>query len=176
MNGTLIPTVLIAGLLAEAAADRPDSLLKYGDDRADGKKSLGGSGELIRSSAPASAARVSGLRIHGSRYGTPEAPDESFLVYILSEDQSEVLHTELAPYRLFERGAETWVDVKFKKPQPVPRVFWIALDFRAQRTKGVYVSYDNSTSGQYSKVGLPGLKAADVDFAGDWMIQVRLAR
>jgi hypothetical protein len=37
------------------------------------------------------------------------------------------------------------------------------------------VSYDTSTEGKHSKIGLPGQEAADVDFGGDWMIQVELA-
>jgi hypothetical protein len=52
----------------------------------------------------------------------------------------------------------------------------VALDFRAQQTKGVYVSYDTSTGGKFSRVGLPGMPASETDFGGDWMIQVMLAK
>jgi len=163
-------------LVASAVAGTSVSVLKYGDDKPDGKKSLGGSGELIKMSLPGEENKVAGIRIHGSRYGSPQAPDEDFLIYILNEDLNEVLHTEMAPYKLFRRGEEKWVRVKFKKLREVPKIFWVALDFRAGRTKGVYVSYDTSTGGQYSKSGLPGLKAKDVDFDGDWMIQVQLSK
>lgn len=166
-------TVLAATL---AAAAPSGSILKHGDETADGKKSLGGSGELIRFTNPAGPGQVTGLRIHGSRYGNPEAPNESFLIYFLNEDRSEVLCTEMAPYRLFERGPERWVEVPFKKPRPMPGTFWVALDFRAHRTKGVYVSYDTSTGGKASKAGLPGMEATAVDSGGDWMIQARTAR
>jgi hypothetical protein len=45
-------------------------------------------------------------------------------------------------------------------------------------TKGVYVSYDNSTKGEYSRVGLPGDKdePKETDFKGDWMVQLLLAK
>lgn len=66
--------------------------------------------------------------------------------------------------------------MKFKKPVEVPNTFWIALDFRAHRTKGVYVSYDTSTGTQHSKTGIPGRQTKDVDFGGDWMIRVDLTR
>jgi len=177
MKAHLILPILTACLLSTIpAAGQTTETLRYGDEQADGKKSLGGSGELIQFTAGGDGGSVVGIRIHGSRYGLPEAPNESFLVYLLSEDLSEVLHTETAPYSLFERGPEGWVDVVFGKARPVPQTFWVALDFRAHRTKGVYVSYDTSSGGQHSKVGLPGLQAAAVDFAGDWMIQVLLGK
>ena len=71
---------------------RPKWTLKYGNGQPAGKKSLGGSGEMIRFTLPDVASKVSGIRIHGSRYGMPEAPKESFLIYFLNHDLSEVLH------------------------------------------------------------------------------------
>jgi RNA polymerase sigma-70 factor (ECF subfamily) len=144
--------------------------LKYGDGRADGKKSLGGSGEMIEFSMPGEGRKVAGLKIHGSRYGQPSPPDESFLIYFLNEDLSEVIATRMAPYSLFERGEERWVEVTFPKPVETPIKFWVALDFRPHQTKGVYVSFDASTGGKYSRSGLPGIKPKSVDF-GDWMIE-----
>jgi len=122
-----------------------------------------------------SPARVAGLRIHGSRYGTPQPPEESFLIYFLTEDRKRILHTEMAPYSLFERGPEGWVDVTFERPVELPRTFWVALDFRPHQTKGVYVSYDTSTGGRHSLVGLPGLPTSRFRRGGDWMIEAVLA-
>jgi RNA polymerase sigma-70 factor (ECF subfamily) len=155
-------------------ADLPASL-RHGDGQPDGKKSLGGSGEMIEFHQPARAGlKVAGLKIHGARYGLPEPPDEQFLIYVLSEGQDEVLSTQMAPYSLFERGAERWVEVKFKRPVPLPARCWIALDFRAHQTKGVYVSIDTSTGGQHSRIGLPGLKSKPAGDA-DWMIELLLS-
>lgn len=151
------------------------AVLKYGDGQADGKQSLGGSGEMIRFTTSKAPARVAALRIHGSRYGLPDPPDESFLIYFLSDDRNRVLHTEMAPYSLFERGAEQWVDVKFERPVELPATFWVALDFRPHQTKGVYVSFDISTGGKHSLVGLPGLPTARPRRGGDWMIEAVLA-
>jgi hypothetical protein len=141
------------------------------DNTADGKKSLGGSGELIHFSVP-QGKKIAGIKIHGSRYGLPDAPDEDFLVYVLDEEGKEVLSTQRAPYSLFKRGAEKWVNVRFKKPVEVPSDFWICLDFRPHQTKGVYVSYDTSSGGKHSKIGLPGQEPKDVDFGGDWMVEL----
>ena len=148
---------------------------KYHDNSADGKKSLGGSGQLIHFKLPAGK-KLAGIKVHGSRYGMPDAPDEDFLVYVLDEDGKEVLNTQLAPYSLFKRGPEKWVNVRFRKPVEVPEEFWISLDFRPHQTKGVYVSYDTSSGGKNSKVGLPGQESSDVDFGGDWMVELVLSK
>jgi hypothetical protein len=66
----------------------------------------------------------------------------------------------------------------FDEEVELPPKFWVALNFNAQQTKGVYVSYDTSTKGQYSRVGLPGDEEEPkaTDFGGDWMVQVMLPR
>jgi hypothetical protein len=173
-------TTLLAALTALVAGSAlaGPTALKYGDGKADGKKSLGGNGEMIEftlPSGPGVMKKLKGLRIHGSRYGYPKPPKEDFYIFIMNEE-SEVLHTETAAYSLFERGEQEWVKVRFKKPVSVPTTFWVVLDFKAHQTKGVYVSYDTSTGGENSKIGLPGKEPRDVDFEGDWMIQVDLSR
>ncbi|MCE5303898.1 MAG: M56 family metallopeptidase [Planctomycetaceae bacterium] len=158
-----------------SAVDTLVAELKHDDGKPDGKWSLGGSGEMIQFSLPTEKGRITGVRIHGSRYGTLQPPAEDFMIYVLNEDRSEILFTETAPYRLFQRGKEKWVDVKFKKAREVPKNFWIVLDFKAHQTKGVYVSFDNSTGGKHSKNGLPGQNTDDTRSPGDWMIRVKLA-
>ena len=164
---------------------RSSSRLEYGDGKADGKKSLGGSGHLIRFEAPEQASpeegvRIKSIRIHGSRYGTKQAPREDFEISFLSDDMSEVLAVERAAYGLFRRGEEKWVTVRFKESVELPetKAFWIGLDFAPGRTKGVYVSYDTETEGEHSRVGLAAdpEEVKEVDFKGDWMVQVILER
>ena len=171
----LTALVFVSALsIAAAAGDR--ATLKYGDDQADGKKSVGGSGEMIEFTLPEDGGKVAGVRIHGARYGLPEPPDERFLIYFLNDDLSEVVGTQMAPYSVFERGPEKWVEVTFSQPIEVPKRFWIALDFRAHQTKGVYVSYDTSTGGEHSRIGLPGIKPRETNPGSDWMIEAVLPR
>ncbi|QDT89099.1 hypothetical protein [Gimesia algae] len=141
-----------------------------------GKKSLGGSGEMIQLNLPAEQRELSGIRIHGSRYGTAKPPQEQFLIYVLNQDLTEVVATEMAPYALFERGAEQWVEIKFPRPITVPADAWVIVDFRAGRTKGVYVSYDDSTEGSRSRIGLPGIEPKPTGFSGNWMIEPLVSR
>ncbi len=158
-----------------AAADSTD-VLKHHDGKAEAKQSIGGSGEMIHFSAEQAPVRATGVRIHGSRYGMPQAPDEDFLIYFLDEDRKHVLHTELAPYSLFERGQERWVSHRFERPVELPKSFWVVLDFRAGQRKGVYVSYDTSTGGRHSLVGLPGTLAAKSRLGGDWVVEVMVRK
>lgn len=177
MKRWMTQLAVLTAFVAVSAQAGPTTL-KYGDGKADGKKSLGGNGEMIKftlPSGPGLMKKVQGVRIHGSRYGHPKPPKEDFYIFIMNEN-AEIVHTQTASYSLFEKGAEKWVKVRFKKPVSVPTVFWLVLDFKAHRTKGVYVSYDTSTGGQNSKIGLPGKEPRDVDVEGDWMIQVDLSR
>lgn len=156
---------------AEPKAEVKRTSLKYGDGKADGKQSLGGTGQLIEFVGPSGGTKLAGLRVHGSRYGMPQPPDESFLIYFLSPDRMQILHTEMAPYSLFKRGAEEWVTITFAKPVDLPEKFWTALDFRAHQRKGVFVSYDTSSKGKHSLIGLPGTPTTEPKFGGDWMIE-----
>jgi hypothetical protein len=150
--------------------------ITHADGKPDGKKSLGGSGEMIQLELPSKDQMLEGIEVHGSRYGTATPPNEKFLIFILNSDRTEIVATKMAPYSLFERGDEKWVAIKFDKPVVCPAEGWIAIDFRAGRTKGVYVSYDADTSGDRSLVGLPGLESKKPDFEGDWMIRAILSR
>jgi len=171
---------LLAGLVVVWAiaigggvlAQEGKTTLKYHDGAPDGKQSLAGAGEMTRFTLPTKTAKISGLRIHGARYGAVQPPKESFLIYVLNEDRSRVAAVEMAPYALFDRGEEKWTTVTFDQPISTPQNFWIVLDFRAGPTKGVYVSYDTSSDGSRSLAGLPGTVASEPKHGGDWMIEV----
>jgi hypothetical protein len=172
LDSPVTPDVVDA---APTTVEAAPSVLKYGDGQADGKQSLGGSGEMISFLAEKAPARVAGLRVHGSRYGNAEPPDESFLIYFLTQGRQRILHTEMAPYSLFDRGPEKWVEITFERPVDLPKAFWVVLDFRPHQTKGVYVSFDTSTGGKHSLTGLPGNPTARMRRGGDWMIEAVLA-
>ena len=152
------------------------TILKYGDGKADGKKSIAGTGEMIRFKRPHSSQRLLSLRIHGARYGTVKPPDEDVEISIVSEDGSDVVHTEFVPYAKFKRGTSRWMTIPFADEVEVPETFWVILDFNAAATKGVYVSYDSATGGEHSRTGLPGGESKPVSFQGDWMVQAILTK
>ena len=155
---------------------KPVVSLKYGDGKADGKKSLGGTGEMIRFELPDKSQKVRGLRIHSARYGHAKAPDEDVEITFEDDQRSEIVDTRSVPYSKFRKGTSRWVTLKFNEPIEVPEAFWVTIDFAAERTKGVYVSYDSSTGGKHSRSGVPGAESKPVTFGGDWMIQALLTK
>jgi hypothetical protein len=160
------------------AAAKPVLLLKYGDGKPDGKKSIAGAGEMIRFTMPKGQTNaLKALRIHAARYGYPQPPKEDVEITILTEDMKEPLHTELVSYALFKRQQESrWTQVPFEDPVDVPAMFWVVLNFNAEATKGVYVSFDTSTKGKHSRVGFNDQDAKETEFKGDWMVQAVLAK
>lgn len=165
-----------AGAETETPAGRAVLTLKYDDGKPDGKKSIAGTGQMIQFTLPDKSQKLRGLRIHCSRYGTPQPPSEDAEFTIVSADGADIVHTEMVPYAKFKRGESQWTAITFAEPVEVPEVFSVILQFNAAQTKGVYVSYDSSTEGQYSKTGLPGGESKPVTFGGDWMVQAMLTK
>ena len=156
--------------------EKPQLTLKYDDGRPDGRKSIAGTGEMIQFTLPDESQKLRSLRVHGARYGTPQAPDEDIEVTIVSEDGTDVVHTEFVPYATFRRGESRWTTIRFEENIEVPETFWVITEFNAERTKGVYVSYDSDSDGENSRTGVPGGEPTEVDFEGDWMIQAILTK
>lgn len=150
--------------------------LKYGDGKPDGKQSVAGTGEMVRFELPDESQKLLSLRIHCARYGTPQAPKENAEFSIVSDDGSEVIHQEDVPYSSFKRGDTRWTTIRFEEPVTVPSAFWVILDFNAEQTKGVYISYDTSTGGEHSRTGVAGGEMAEVKTGGDWMVQAILSK
>lgn len=188
MKARIVTTMVLFGCAAtwchvrsalaaeEPVKKTPTNRLSYHDGKADGKKSLGGSGEIIAFTLPAADKKITGVRIHGSRYGAATPPNEDFDIYFLDAKSDEVVATETAKYSKFNRGPEKWVEVKFAEPVEVPQEFKVVLNFRAEKTKGVFVSFDTSTEGQHSEMGFPGAKPKPANTGGDWMVEVLLTK
>ncbi len=141
------------------------------DDSADGKKSIAGGGHARKFEAPGSGDwYLSGVSIHGSRYGAAKAPDTTFEIALCDSDLKPI-STWKKPYAKFERGGEKWVRFEIP-PTRVPKNFYICLNFNPTASSGVYVSFDSSTSGS-SLVGTPG-RPGDPFGNGDWMIRVEV--
>ena len=145
--------------------------LSYGDGSSEGKKSIAGSGHAVLFEAPAEGSILKAVRIYGSRYGYPAPPKEDFHIWLCDKD-SKVIKDFRFPYARFTRGNPKWVTLRVA-PTPVPQNFMICAGFNPERTKGVYVHYDDSGSGN-SFTGLPG-RDSSVFNQGEWMIQAILS-
>ena len=178
MSRALLATLvaIVAAVGALAADEDQTNRLSYNDGSAEGRKSLPGSGEIIAFSLPDETAKIAAIRIHGSRFGAPQPPKEPFTIYFLNEDLSKTIAAKTAPYAAFRRGQPKWVEIKFPESLAVPKNFWVALDFHAERSNGVYVSIDSSTDGAHSRVGLPDMETEEAKINGDWMIEAVLTK
>jgi hypothetical protein len=141
--------------------------LAHDDGTAAGKRSIAGGGHAVRFDAPGDGWYLTAVRVHGSRYGTPEAPDEPFTVY-LCDDKLRTIAAFPFPYASFRRGQPEWVTLDVP-PTQVPARFAVVVEFNPTARKGVFVDHDAAGGGR-SLVGLPGEKGQPFP-KGDWMIR-----
>jgi RNA polymerase sigma-70 factor (ECF subfamily) len=111
------------------------------------------------------------VEIFGSRYGTPQPPQEDFSIYLCNA-KFEVLKEFKVPYARFERGAERWVKIDLPATE-VPEFFYLCVSFNPTATKSVYVGFDKNTALSHSRIALPDSHVADApEF--DWMLRCYL--
>ncbi|MBN1591013.1 MAG: hypothetical protein JW888_15980 [Pirellulales bacterium] len=152
----------------------PTKVLSYGDGTAEGERSLGGSGHLIKFDLGKDSAvnQVVGLELFGSRYGDPEPPREDFHVYLL-DDKNEVIKELRYPYSKLKREQRWYAfDVP---PTTVTSRFSVALSFNPHRTKGFLLGYDTDIDASHSYTGLLARGFATVPKKYDWMVRARMA-
>lgn len=140
--------------------------LKNDDGKAAGKKSFPMGIASAFEAPEGQACFITEVRIHGGRYGYPQAPKEDFHITLCDKDFNPIADFPF-PYSKFDRSDPKWVALKVK-PTELPKDFVICLDFKAEKTKGVYVSHDAEGK---SLVGLPK-KPAGSFTGGDWMVRV----
>ena len=152
----------------------PEIELKHDDGAPEGGRSMAGSGHAVLFERPDGEWAVKTVKVYGSRYGHPRAPDEFVLVY-LCDEQMNVVEEARAPYATFERGPPRWYSLPVPDV-PVPKRFYVCVNFNPHRTKGVYVHYDRSVKVSHSREALPGQHNRPVDEKYDWMIRAVIVR
>ena len=143
------------------------AVLSYDDGKSDGKKSVDDSGHAVMFEAPTQSCILRSIRIYGSRYGQRKPPKEDFKIWLCDEN-FKVIKEFAMPYSRFTRGNAKWVSLRVE-PTEVPETFAICAGFNPEKAKGVYVHYDDSSSGN-SFTGLPGEEMSPFN-DGEWMIQ-----
>jgi beta-lactamase regulating signal transducer with metallopeptidase domain len=143
--------------------------LAYDDGKSAGIESIAGGAHFVKFQNEGSA-EIIGIKVYGSRYGTPQPPKENFTI-IVGNQNNEPIETMEFPYSTFKRGNPTWYTIKMPKPVAVGQEFYVCVDFFPEKTKGVYVHYDKEASG-HSFIGstTDNVEAKPFD-RGDWMIR-----
>jgi hypothetical protein len=144
--------------------------LSHDDGRQAGKRSIAGSGHVVRFTVPGDSWYLTSVQVYGSRYGYPAPPREDFHVWLCDSD-FKVITDFPQPYSKFRRANPHWVNLPVE-PTNVPSEFVICVAFNPTATKGVYVGHDKSAS-RNSFIGLAGQKDKPFD-KGNWMIRVKL--
>ncbi|UCD29134.1 MAG: hypothetical protein JSV03_01220 [Planctomycetota bacterium] len=155
---------------ASALIGRPIKLA-FDDGSSEGRKSIAGGGHARKFAAPGAGDwYIRTVYLYGARYGHPRAPSTSFDIALCDEQMREIV-TWKRPYRTFKRGDMKWVRMGVPTTR-VPENFYVCLNFRPERSKGVFVGYDTSTTGN-SLVATPGKPGSPFE-QGDWMIRIEL--
>ena len=121
---------------AGTSASRPQ-ILALDDGKSAGRESIAGSGHIL-CFEPEQAVELLAVRIYGSRYGTPQPPNENFYVWIADENQN-VVETFEFPYATFKRGNPKWYTLK-TKPTTLPEKFYLCVGFKPGKDKGCLCS------------------------------------
>ncbi len=156
----------------KSRSDRQTVLSHVGDSK-DGMVSFTDSGFAVAFQRPADMKSVVAVKLFAARYGTPEAPNEDFHVYLLDENK-KVLEQVSIPYRKIarmERENELqWYTLEIPAIE-VPEKFFVALWFNAEQTKGVYMGIKKKNDAEkHSYVGLPDKGYIQQD-SQEWMIR-----
>jgi beta-lactamase regulating signal transducer with metallopeptidase domain len=139
------------------------------DSKSAGSESIAGGAHYIKFQNEGSA-EIIGIKVYGSRYGTPQPPKENFTI-IVGNQNNEPIETMEFPYSTFKRGNPTWYTIKMPKPVAVGQEFYVCVDFFPEKTKGIYVHHDKEASG-HSFIGSTTDNVEMKPFdRGDWMIR-----
>ena len=87
------------------------------------------------------------MRVFGARYGTPQAPEEKFTVFLLDDKRRRIAEFPFA-YGRFERGEPEWVELEVP-PTLVPSRFVVGVDFQPTARRGVFVHLDAVADGEF---------------------------
>ncbi|MFV1960136.1 MAG: hypothetical protein ACC662_12075, partial [Planctomycetota bacterium] len=171
MRHATIPfaALVLASPAFAGAARAKDLELRHDDGRPDDRRSTAGGGHVVSFTRPSDPFVVTGVRIHGERYGGAYDPFLTVARVSLRDAAWRPLATTFVPYDAWPRGRAGWADVVIP-PCSVPEAFYVVVEYFPTGTKGVYQSIDTgaaegSYAGTLAGLGrpLPG---------GGWMIRV----
>ena len=144
-------------------------VLSYVGESTQDMQSWADSGHAVLFERPKDMKSIVAVKLFGSRYGYPRAPNEDFHIYLLDQNQ-KVLEQVAVPYRKIAKGDMRWYTLEFPAIE-VPEKFFVAVWFNAEPTKGVYVGKQCDVQQTHSYVGLPDTGYKKVEPSYEWMIR-----
>lgn len=135
------------------------------------KLSMAGSAHAVKFKVDGDSNYVTSVSLHGSRYGEARPPKEKFKVWIC-DAQFKPIATFEFPYSSYTRSDPVWKSFRIR-PTRVPEEFIVCFGFNPERTKGVYVSYDDQAN-ETSLIGVPGQGEPKPFTKGNWLIRCKV--
>ncbi len=142
--------------------------LAHDDGKQDGKRSTAGGGHVVRFERPTDGFTLTGVRIHGSRYGGGYDPTWTLARVRLFDESMRELERAFVPFDAWKVGRAEWVDVDLG-PRRVPPAFFVAVEYFPTARRGIYQSIDEDGSGH--SYGLSGDDLGSQLDGGEWMIR-----
>lgn len=164
-----VPAVAAPSMAAPAKERSSQLLLSHDDGKMNDRLALNASGATVEFNAP-EAREVGAVQFYGARYGATVKPSDSFSVIISDSAFKPIIRIE-KPLMNLSPSRETWQTVAITPAAKVDGKFYVTLVYNSNLEKGIYIGVDSDSPSGYSKVGLPGTVASDVDAAMDWMIR-----
>ena len=165
----LAPLMILAIAFLSSCPPMPLQELMWDDGTTDGKKSMAGSGHAVKFQCSPGYKKLTEVSIYGMRYGQP-ADSMQYSIYVLDGAMNEIARFQ-GNYQDFPYATGGWWRYKIDPPVKVPSEFWVCYAFNPHMYYGVYVFYDNSSSGN-SRSGTPGNFYEDPGY--NWMIRCKV--
>lgn len=161
---------------AVGAPEIETRVLKRDQGAMSGRQSLAASGHFVAFETPPGRWRLRQVQLFASRYGTVQAPEDTWRITVCDRDFSPLKFIDM-PYATFERGVERWYEVDVPTLDlPAGEPFWLNLAFNPHETRGVHVGYDRADLETHSRIGLPGGRITGMPRKMDWMIRAVIVR
>ncbi|MEI6915653.1 MAG: hypothetical protein WCL39_11020, partial [Armatimonadota bacterium] len=136
-------------------------LVSYDDGKMEDRMSLTASGATVEFTVPEDRV-VTAIQFFGARYGAKVMPGDSFTVYISDGSFKQIARAD-KPLINVSPGRETWQTVAIIPPVRVNGMFYATLVYNSVIDKGIYLGADTTAAHGFSKTGVPGTVASDVE-------------
>ena len=165
----ILPLAGLIGAATPVSASLTGDELAHDDGKQDDPRSSAGAGHVVRFERPSQEFVLTGVRLHGSRYGVGYEPEWA-LARVQAHDQSrQVLASGYLPHAAWKVGRAEWVEAPLEALR-VREAFFVSVGYFPTQRRGIDQSIDRDNSGHSFGLARGGLGSA---LEGEeWMLRV----
>lgn len=151
---------------------RDAKTLQYDDDTSDGATALPSGGHIVTFQSPPDQWYLTEVQFFARRYGDIPRSGKDFTITLYDEKFKPIASWK-KPYGLLRGTEPAWFRIRVPVTR-VPSKFVVMLEFDSNKSVGVMMSGDTSSSGHSASGDLRrGVKPVDT---ADWMVRVEIDR